>query len=265
MSTTKGLAIVTGASSGIGAVYADRLAKRGHDLVLVARRRDRLESLAETIRADHGRKVELVVADLAAEADLIAVDGVVRDAENLGVLVNCAGVGALGAAATIDPDIVDAMVKLNVVALTRLSLTAARRFAAAQSGTIVNVGSIIAIAPTAGAGGYSGSKAYVLNFSRSLQAELGASGVTVQAVMPGPVSSEFFGDKPAPFPEQLFMTPQTLVDTALAALDQGETVTFPTLHDIEAWRRFEEARIALLKGTTQNGLPAARYAPAAGA
>ncbi|WP_288806611.1 SDR family oxidoreductase [uncultured Novosphingobium sp.] len=262
MSLSPSAALVTGASSGIGAVYADRLAGRGHDLVLVARRRDRLESLATEIRVRHGRKVEVVTADLTDEADLGRVEALVRDTPDLSILANIAGLGALGPAAMIDPATVGDMVKVNVLALTRLSLAAARRFVAVKHGTIINIGSIIAMMPVPGAGGYSGSKSYVLNFSRSLQAELTDSGVTVQVVMPGPVRSEFFGDKPAPFPDALFMSAETLVDTALAALDQGETITFPNLSDLAAWEQFEAARGVLVKGLTQSGQAADRYAKA---
>ena len=200
MTKSPSIALVTGASSGIGAVYADRFAGRGHDLVLVARRRDRLESLASEIRGRHGRKVEVFTADLTDETDLGWIEALVRDTPDLAILANIAGLGALGPAAMIDPVTVDGMLKVNVLALTRLSLAAVRRFAAIKRGTIINMGSVIAMMPVPGASGYSGSKSYVLNFSRALQAELAESGVTVQAVMPGPVRSEFFGDKPAPFP-----------------------------------------------------------------
>ena len=131
------------------------------------------------------------------------------------------------------------MVKVNVLALTRLSLAAARAFARRQRGVIVNIGSILALMPVPGASGYSASKAYVLNFSRALQAELEPAGVTVQAVMPGMVRSEFFGGKPAPFPDHLFMEADTLVATALCALDQGERVCFPTLSDPAGWSGLE--------------------------
>lgn len=259
MSTSKGIALVTGASSGIGAVYAARLAERGHDLILVARRLDRLEGLAAQLRSEHGRTVQVVTADLSSEKDLSEVETLVGSAPDLQVLVNCAGLGALGLTTSIDPATADNMLKVNVVALTRLSLAAARRFAEARQGTIINIGSIVAFMPVPGAGGYSGSKAYVLNFTRSLQAELAQSNVTVQVVMPGPVRSEFFGDKPAPFPEQLFISAQALVDAALTALDQGEVVCFPTLHDLSAWQNLEAARGGIVKALTQNGTPAERY------
>ena len=260
MREAEGVALITGASSGIGAVYADRLAARGHDLRLVARRKERLESLADRLRSHHGRRVEVIAADLANEAGLAKVEEAVQDAPDLAVLVNCAGCGALGPGVRVDPATVDAMLRVNILALTRLALAAARRFATAERGTIINIGSILAAMPVPNAGAYGGSKAYVLNFSHSLQAELADSGVTVQVVMPGPIRSEFFGDKPPPFPDQLFMSAETLVDTALAALDHGETVTFPNLPDIEVWRQFEGARGTLVKAVTLSGAAAPRYA-----
>lgn len=254
-----GTAIVTGASSGIGAIYADRLAARGYDLVLIARRSERLEKLAIELRSKHLRDIDVVQADLANEADLLRVEALVSEASDVSFLVNCAGSGALGMAAQVPTSAVADMLKVNVIALTRLSMAAARRFAATSSGSIINIGSILALMPVPGASSYSGSKSYVLNFSRALQSELQNSGVRVQAVMPGPVRSEFFANTPAPFPDQLFMSPETLVDTALAAYDQGEVVTFPNLGSIEPWSAFEQARSVMVHGVTQSGVSAARY------
>lgn len=258
--SSKGTAIVTGASSGIGAVYADRLAARGYDLVLVARRYDRLEALAKRVSSDHGRMTKVIVADLACEEGVCKVENEVRDTPNLSVFANIAGSGALGPAAVVDPLAVEAMLKVNVLALTRLSLAAARRLTAAKQGTIINIGSIVASMPVPGAGAYGGSKAYVLNFSRSLQSELEGSGVKVQVVMPGPVHSEFFGDVPPPFPAELFMSAEVLVDTSLSALDRGETVTFPNLQDETAWVHFESARSDLAAELLRTGQRALRYA-----
>ncbi|WP_322015602.1 SDR family NAD(P)-dependent oxidoreductase [Paraburkholderia sp. J12] len=251
--------IVTGASSGIGAVYADRLAARGHDLILIARRGERLDALATRLGSKYRSDVQTVVADLANDNDLTQVEALIARTANLGGVVNAAGLGALGLASSVDPEAVDSLIRVNVLALTRLSLAAARRFGAEGHGTIVNIGSIVALMPVAGAGAYSGSKAYVLNFTRALHAELAPAGVIVQAVMPGPVRTEFFGDAPAPFPDALFMTPETLVDTALRALDQGEAVCFPTLDDPGTWQTFEGARGQLVKAVMQSGQPAARY------
>jgi uncharacterized protein len=253
-----GVFVVTGASSGIGAVYADRLAARGHDLIVVARREARLAALAAQIRQRHGRDVRILAADLADNDDLKRVQQSIRDTGNLAGIVNAAGLGALGLSASIDPSALESMIKVNILALTQLSMAAAHQLRAAGRGAIINVGSIVALMPVPGAGGYSGSKAYVLNFTRALHAELSPSGIVAQAVMPGPVRTEF-GDTPAPFPDALFMTPEALVDAALHALDHGETICFPTLHALDAWQHFESARGLLVKAVTQSGLPAARY------
>lgn len=259
MSSFTPRALVTGASSGIGAAYADRLAARGYDLVLVARRQARLEQLATRLRAEYGRNVDILPADLADPDGLAQVEQAVSTAPDLTLLANIAGLGAWGQAVAVDPDAMEAMLKVNVLALTRLSLAAARRFAAARHGTIINIGSVITVVPLPGTSGYSGSKAYVFNFSRSLQNELASSGVTVQVVMPGPVRSDFFGDSPPPFPDRLFMSAETLADTALTALDQGETITFPNLDDVAAWQAYEDARKVLVKNVVRTGEPAPRY------
>ena len=208
MSTHQGTAVVTGASSGIGAVYADRLAARGHDLILVARRLDRLQALAQRLRDDHGRQVEVVAADLADAAGLQRVEALFDGQRDIAMLVNCAGLGALGPAAQVDAREVDRLVMVNIHALTRLSLAAARLFATRGRGTLINIGSILALMPLPGASSYSASKAYVLSFTRSLQAELAPSGVTVQAVMPSLVRSEFFGASLLLFPSTCSCRPR---------------------------------------------------------
>jgi short-subunit dehydrogenase len=158
-----------------------------------------------------------------------------------------------------DPETVETLVKVNVLALTRLCLAAAPRFAARDDGLIINIGSVIAVIPSPTAAAYSGSKAYVLNFSRSLQIEFSKTKVRVQVVMPGPVRTEFFGDRPPPFPDELFMSPETVVDIAFRALDQDELVCWPTLHDLQTWTAFDDARRSLSKAISQNAIPPARY------
>jgi uncharacterized protein len=259
MSISKGVALITGASSGIGAAYADRLAGRGFDLILVARRQERLDGLAERLRKTHGRNIEVFPADLGNAGDLARVEALIRTRQDIEILVNNAGLGALGPSASVDAKAVDTLVKVNVLALTHLSLAAVPGFAQRNRGTIINLGSIIAIIPSPEGASYSASKAYVLNFSRSMQLEFAKTNVKVQVVMPGPVRSEFFGEQKPPFPDQLFMSAETLVDSALSALDQGELVCFPTLHDEAAWTTFDSARGALAKAVTQDGKPAERY------
>lgn len=258
-----GTALITGASSGIGAVYADRLARRGHRLILVARRRERLQALAARLQQAYGIDVEVCPADLASDEDVSRIVERLASDHAIEMIVNGAGVGALGPAAAVEPVAVADVIKINVLALTQLSLAAARAFAQRGRGTIINIGSIVGVMPLPGASSYSASKAYVLSFTRSLQAELGAQGVTVQVVMPGLVRTEFFGGKPTPFPAHLFMSADTLVDAALDALDRGELIAFPSLHDEAAWHGFEEARSQLAQALLQHGEPAARYASGA--
>ncbi|HEX7947711.1 MAG TPA: SDR family NAD(P)-dependent oxidoreductase, partial [Phenylobacterium sp.] len=183
----------------------------------------------------------------------------VRDRDDIGVLVNNAGLGAGAPSVSADPDAVETLVKVNVLALTLLCLAATPRFAARDEGLIINIGSVIAVIPSATAAAYSGSKAYVLNFSRSLQSEFSKTNVKVQLVMPGPVRTEFFGDRPPPFPDELFMSPETLADIAFRALDQGELVCWPTLHDPQLWTNFEDARRTLARAVSQDAVPPARY------
>jgi len=171
MSISKGVALITGASSGIGAAYADRLAGRGFDLILVARRQERLDGLAERLRKTHGRNIEVFPADLGNAGDLARVEALIRTRQDIEILVNNAGLGALGPSASVDAKAVDTLVKVNVLALTHLSLAAVPGFAQRNRGTIINLGSIIAIIPSPEGASYSASKAYVLNFSRSMQLE----------------------------------------------------------------------------------------------
>jgi short-subunit dehydrogenase len=263
MSTTehKGTALVTGASSGIGAVYADRLARRGYDLILVARNRDRLQALATRLKTETGRSVEILVADLGDKADLARVEAALKRDDRITLLVNNAGVGATAPLLGSDIDKMDEMIALNVGALTRLSYAAAPGFVARGAGTFINISSIAAISPETLNGIYGGSKAYVLAFSQSLQHELAGKGVRVQAVLPGATATEFWDIAGLPvsnLPEAWVMTAENMVDAALAGLDQGEIVTIPALPEQAEWDAYEAARRAM-SGRLSNAKPAARY------
>lgn len=256
-------AVVTGASSGIGAAYAEQLADRGYNLILVARRKDRLSALAEKIRAATSRYVEVHVADLAKQDGLRSVERLLSERNDIALMVNNAGLGALGPTAKTGGSAAESLVLVNVLALTRLSLAAVEGFRKRNHGTLINIASVIALGPSANAATYSGSKAYVLNFSRSLEMECADTGITVQTVLPGPVHSEFFaqsGITTPVFPENLYMTPDQLVATALRALDMKETVCFPTLPDVALWEEFESARKKFYKSVVSTGAAAARYA-----
>lgn len=253
-------AVITGASSGIGAAYAEALARRGYDLVLVARRKERLDALAEKLLRNGARGVDVLVADLASSEGVREVERLLSERRDLGVMVNNAGLGAIGLTAETGPDAAEHLVLVNVVALTRLSIAALERFRGRGQGTLINIASVAAFGPSARAAAYSGSKAYVLNFSRSLEREYADTGITVQTILPGPVHSEFFAasGKPA-VPEHLFMTAEQLVSTAMKALELKETVCFPTLPDLDLWDECEEARRKLYKSVMSTSEPATRY------
>jgi uncharacterized protein len=260
-SSTKGTALVTGASSGIGAVYAGHLARRGYDLILVARNRNRLATLAHRLKAETGRSVETIIADLAEKADLARIEAVLRTDASITLLVNNAGIGATAPLLDADIETMDAMIRLNVGALTRLTYAVAPQFVARGSGTIVNIASIVAISPETLNGVYGGTKAFVLALSQSLQHELADKGVRVQVVLPGATATEFWDIAGLPvhkLPAAIVMSAEDLVDAALAGLDQGETVTIPSLPDKTEWDRFEAARRAM-SGKLSSAVPAPRY------
>ena len=261
MSTTetKGTALVTGASSGIGAVYADRLARRGYDLILVARNKERLASLARRLTRDTGRTVETVAADLTDAADLRRVEQILRTNAGISLLVN--NVGAAAPLLASDVDKMDEMIRLNVTALTLLTYAAVPGFVERHNGTIINISSMAAITPEALNGVYGGTKAFVLAFTHSLVHELADKGVRVQAVLPGATATEFWDIAGVPvhqLPAQIVMSADDMVDAALAGLDLGETVTIPALANNADWERYEAARLAML-GKLSSTIPAPRY------
>jgi len=257
-------ALITGASTGIGALYADRLARRGHDLVLVARNHDRLQAIADTLRRSTGRAVEVLAADLGDAASLATVEQRLRQDTGIGLLVNNAGIGTHTPLLESDVDKMTQMIALNVTALTRLSYAAVPGFVARGAGALINISSIVAIAPEILNGVYGGSKAYVLAFSRSMHHELAAKGVQVQAVLPGATATDFWalGGLPVEhLPPGIVMRAEAMVDAALVGFDRRELVTIPSLQSIEPWNAFEAARetVAGLLGTN---VPAPRYTAA---
>src|SRR5215468_1301131 len=262
MSTTaKGTALITGASAGIGAIYADRRAKRGDDLILVARDKTRLGGLAHRLRSSTGRSVDTVAADLNDKSDLAKVEAILRANADITLLVNNAGVGATAPLLSADVEKMDVMIRLNVGALTRLTYAAAPRFVARGGGTIINIASIVAISPETLNGVYGGSKAFVLAFSQSLHHELAGKGVRVQAVLPGATATEFWDVAGVPvhqLPAAIVMSADDMVDAALAGLDQGEVVTIPALADKTEWESYEAARRAM-SGKISSAVPAPRY------
>jgi short-subunit dehydrogenase len=261
----RGTALITGASSGIGALYADRLARSGYDLVLVARRADKLRQLAADLTTRTGRSVETLVADLTNPSDLARVEAVLRSDASITLLVNNAGVGATAPLLLSDVADMERKITLNVNVPMRLAYAAAPAFVARGNGTIVNIASIVAIAPEVLNGVYGGSKAFVLAFSQSLQHELADKGVRVQAVLPGATATDFWDHAGTPvehLPREIVMSAEAMVDAALAGLALGEVVTIPSLPDIADWDAFESTRRALTPKLSL-ATPAARYAVSA--
>jgi short-subunit dehydrogenase len=252
---TLGVALISGASSGIGAIYADRLARRGYDLVLVARNRQRLEIVSAEIARRTGRKIEMLAADLTDAADLRIVEQVLLTNPRIMMLVNNAGIGATAPLLGSDVDKMSQMIALNVGAITRLTYAAAPAFVVRGAGTIINVASIVAVHPEIFNGVYAGTKAFVLAFSRSLQQELTGKGVRVQVVLPGATATDFWGTAGMPvehLPTELVMSAGEMVDAALAGLDQGELVTLPSLPGLADWNAYESARQALFPNLSRS-------------
>jgi short-subunit dehydrogenase len=263
----KGTALVTGASSGIGAIYADRLARRGFDLILVARSRARLDVLARRLMDDTGRAVEVVTADLNDKVDLGRIEALLRTNASITVLVNSAGVSAAGPLLGSDVDEMANMITLNVTALTRLTYAAAPGFVAREGGTIINIASVLGITPEVFNGVYGGTKAFVLALSLSLHKELAEKNVRIQAVLPGATATDIWAKAGLPverLSSEIVMQADDMVDAALSGLDQGELVTIPSLPDAADWQAYEAARQKLIPNLSLK-LPAARYRAAAAA
>jgi short-subunit dehydrogenase len=259
--STLGTAVITGASTGIGALYAERLAARGYDLVLVARNGVRLLDLAARLQLDTGRTVRTISADLTDKADLARIETLLREDSSITMLVNNAGVGATASLLESSVDKMEEMITLNVTALTRLTYAAAPGFAARGQGTIVNIASVVAIAPEVLNGVYGASKAYVLALSQSLHHELQGKGVRVQAVLPGATATDFWNVAGTPveyLPQEIVMRADAMVDAALAGLDQGELVTIPGLEDGAKYEAYEAARLAM-HPELSTSTPASRY------
>jgi uncharacterized protein len=257
----KGTVLITGASSGIGAICADRLARRGYDLILVARNRGRLDALATRITNETGQSVEVIFADLSDKADLARVEQVLRTDASITVLVNNAGVGAPTRLLDADIERLDRMIDLNVIALVRLTYAVLPAFINRGGGVIINIASVLGIVPELLNGVYGGTKAFVLAFSRSLHKEFAERNIRVQVVLPGATATDFWEIAGTPLeqvPSKMVMKADDMVDAALAGFDQGELITIPALPDIADWDAFESARQKLIPKLSLSS-PAPRY------
>lgn len=251
--------LVTGASSGIGAVYAERFAQRGHDLVLVARDRQRLDAHAARLRETYKISVDVLQADLTRPTDLAAVESRLRDDAHIGTLINNAGMALAGGFVEQSAQAIEQLIALNTMAPTRLAAAVAPRLAQAGAGAIVNIGSVVGFAPEFGTTIYGATKAFVLFLSQGLSLELGPRGVYVQAVLPATTRTEIWervGVDVNTLPE--VMEVEELVDAALVGFDGREAVTIPPLHVAGRWDALDGARQALL-GDLRQAHAAERY------
>ena len=222
-------ALVTGASSGIGAAFAQRLARDGYDLVVVARNRERLSALARELRERHGVSVHVLPADLTRATELHSVE---REAAHhpFDLLVNNAGFGSMGRFVTLDPDREEEEVRLNAIALMRLTRAVLPGMLARKRGAIINVSSLAALQPGPNNATYAATKAFVNSFTEAVSEEVRGSGVRVQALCPGFTRTEFqqrAGVDVSRIPSVAWMTAEAVVDASLAALTRGGVVCVP--------------------------------------
>ncbi len=246
--TTREKALVTGGSRGIGAIYADRLARRGYDIILASRDMARMQSVAQGIAASTLRSVEVVPADLSRSEDVADLaDRLERDA-SITLLVNNAGIVLEGSLLENGPSELVRLIAVNITAPTLLAAAAGRAFVRRGKGAIINIVSILALHPEVLDGVYSGSKAHLLNLTINLADKLLGTGVRVQAVLPGPTRTEIWAHQGINIDELvpgLVMDTGDLVDAALNGFDRGETVTIPSLADEARYTAYNDARLGL--------------------
>ena len=245
-------ALITGASSGIGATYAERFARRGHNLVMVARDKARMDLLASRLREETKVTIDVIQADLTQQEDLAEIESRLREDTSIGILINNAGMGQSGAFVQQNAQSIDRLVMLNTTAPTRLAAAVAARFAQEGKGSIVNIGSVVGFAPELGMTIYGATKAFVLFLSQGLNLELGPKGIYVQAVLPAATRTEIWsraGMDINTLPE--VMDVNELVDAALIGFDRKELVTIPPLHVAERWNELDQARQGLMSEIRQ--------------
>ena len=257
---TRPKALITGASTGIGKAYAQKLARRGYDLVLVARDGARLEALAGELRGA-GAAAEVLVADLTQSADVARVEQKLERDAAISFFLNNAGIATVAPHLHTPVETIERLIALNVTAATRLALAAGRAFTAQKRGTIVNMASAVAVNPERFNAVYSGSKAFVLALSQALTFELTQNGVTIQTVLPGAVRTEIWeraGKDVNTIPAERVMDVDELVDAALKGLDMGERITIPSLPDAQDLADAEAARLKMAPNLSRQH-PAERY------
>jgi uncharacterized protein len=262
MSKSLGTAVVTGASAGIGKTYADRLAKRGYDLILIARRVEKLAQYAVELRTKYGVSVDILGADLSSDKELERVAAIISADDKLTMLVNNAGTATMSPVGQTVADAAVAMTNLNITALVRLTLAVLPGFKKRDRGTVINIGSVLGFHWLPVSTMYSGTKGYVLNFTRGLQDELAGTGVVIQLVLPSATATDLWdisGVPLAALDPAIVMTVDNMVDAALAGMDLGERITLPSVENASnLLAAYDSARTALLSAS-RTGKTASRY------
>jgi uncharacterized protein len=258
------VALITGASSGIGAALAERLAHDGRDLVIVARRRERLEALAHRLETESGVRVEVLVADLTEPEQLLTVEKRVAGDPHVDLLVNNAGFGGYGPFTELEPDFADRLIGIHVRAPMRLTRAALPGMVTRGHGAIVNIASLLALSGPlqvrmSGRATYAGAKSFLLTFTQALAQELAATGVKAMVCLPGMVETEFHGMRrgDAPLPPSM-MTAGDVAQAIVAGLELGEIICVPGLEDIHLFEQLRDTQHATLFGGTSGSL-ATRY------
>jgi len=267
--SNKAHALITGASSGIGAAFAERLAQDGYDLIIVARRRDKLDALASQLKSKYQTQVEVLTADLSKPDVMRFVEERISEDSALELLINNAGFGGYTPFAELDPDIAEDLINLQVLAVTRLTRAALPGMIARGHGSIINVSSRLAFSGSLGSAQlpkratYAGTKAFINTFSQLLQSELEGTGVQVQALCPGVVETEFHshvGADTSRFPAGIVMKPADVVQASLAALKLGEVICVPALEDPALLNQIQESQKQFFE-SSRSGSLAKRYNP----
>ncbi len=262
MSDLKGTAVVTGATGGVGALYAAGLAERGYDLLLVGRQQKTLDAVAKAVKQKANVKVETIVANLAEAKELARIEARISSDPAITTLINSATSVTFSPLAKLGLQALDETIAVNITALTRLTHAVLPGLLARGAGAIVNMASVLAFHPWPEFSVYNASKAYVVSFSQALQGEVAGKGVLVQVVTPPAVDTDFWNHAGLPvsnLPAGAVMKPQHLVDAALRGLDRGESWVFPSLSEQALWDDHQKTRQALVGGL-MNGAPAPRYA-----
>lgn len=239
--------LITGASSGIGSVYADRFAQRGHNLILVARDTNRLDKISKDLQKKYGVQVEFIQADLSNDQDISKIEDVLKNDADIEILVNNAGIALNGTFLTQDIKDIEKLINLNMTAVVRLSHAISQSLIHKGKGAIINLGSVLGLAPELGSTIYGASKSFIQFFSQGLYLELKDHGVHIQVVLPSATKTEIWersGIDLSQVPP--LMDVNDLVDAALIGFDRKETITIPVLKDENQWNNFEKSRITLL-------------------